>query len=351
MNNSARKFTPYLHAPESIKQTPQSATSIVSPIWDIFLVGGISLIIFLFCSVWFQNAVPAGDAVAFILTLGFFVNLPHFLVSYQLLYGDFRKEIFSRFRFFWAAVLVPILLGGFLVASFTASTPASLGYSLNAMLFFVGWHYVKQTFGAVVVSNAAKNVFYSKIERFFLKSNLYTLWMVSFFSGNIGNHDAVQDGIHYFSLNFPYWFMNVAYLGLAVSASGVVFTHLKKFINEGAAPSKMAVVSWLAIYVWLMPILIHPSYVHMIPMFHGLQYLLFVYSFRKNKVEANLKNIESSKKRKLWLVGIWGYLLGAVFLGVLASKVPPFVDGYFDWITRVPFTSTPTVFFITVFIK
>src|SRR5262249_20072732 len=143
----------------------------VSPVVDTLMIGGASLLFFFLAKTLFGNDRPSNEASWFVFNLSFFVNFPHFLSSYHMLYGDFRRELFRRPRYFVAGILVPAALVGILAYAFVNRQTGFLGVLANTMYFIVGWHYVKQVFGGIIVSNAAQKIFYSREERWTLKGS------------------------------------------------------------------------------------------------------------------------------------------------------------------------------------
>ena len=56
-----------------------------------------------------------------------------------------------RARYVVAGVVVPIALVLFFVVSVLRSDAVMLGYGANIMPFLVGWHYVRQGYGMLIV--------------------------------------------------------------------------------------------------------------------------------------------------------------------------------------------------------
>ena len=302
-------------------------TSALSGALPMLLIGGASLILLALMSVSLRPEAPATSIGWWVFSLSFVVNFPHFLVSYQMLYVDFRERIFKDLRFFWAGVLAPLLLIGVLLAGFAINNPRILGILASSMYFFVGWHYVKQIFGGISVSNAMIQFYYNKVERTLLKSNLFSLWAISFLIPNIGEHSYAQDGIGYSSLELPGWTLNLAYAALVLSGLAVVVTNVQKYIREGKTPSPTAIVCFITIYAWYVPALSHPMFMHLIPFFHSLQYLMFVYIFRRNKVVAAIDSPHSPEGRKRKVIDLYGYLAVPFVTGALLMFViPRFID-------------------------
>ena len=131
--------------------------------WDVFFLGGFSILTSLAALLLIDKTASVYTASKIAFAMAFVINHPHFLSSYMLIYGDFRKNIFKHPRYIWSAVIVPVLLGGLLTYSFAAGQVAWIGHTLNAMFFLVGWHYVKQVFGCVIVTSARRRIFYQPV--------------------------------------------------------------------------------------------------------------------------------------------------------------------------------------------
>lgn len=291
------------------------------------MIGGASIVLLLLMSLTLKSEAPDSELTWFVFNLSFLVNFPHFLISYQLLYHDFGSKVFSELRFFWAAVLVPLILIAILALGLFSPQPQILGYLSASMYFFVGWHYVKQTFGGITVANALEKFYFSGLERKALKWNLFSLWAISFVIPNVGQQNFSLNGITYQSLNLPHGLLSIAYGSLWASLVFVIYLIVRRYILEGKTPSHLAIICFLAIYAWYLPALAHPAFMHLIPFFHSLQYLLFAYVFRRNKIEATAP-AENSPERRLSLIsGIYGYiLLSALTGGVLMYFLPRFLD-------------------------
>jgi len=275
--------------------------------------------------VFYQQPYPDPFFAWLIFYLAFAVNFPHFLLSYQLLYMDFGHLIWKKFSFFWAAVIVPaMLIGGLAYAAYYVHS-SMLGYFANALYFFVGWHYTKQIYGGVVVTNALHNVFYSKIERWAVKSSLYSIWLLSWIWSNASLSKQWFYGIPYETLNFPMKLMPYCYTVAAVTFVAVLILHARKFIRERKAPAISAVACYLSIYIWFLPTFYNPTFYFTVSFFHSLQYLPFVYAFRRNKVDSQSSESRHPVSRKI--VYLYGYLLLSVITGaIFFSLLPGYID-------------------------
>lgn len=351
MSHASRKLHVANPAVSPIPEARSPEATLVSPAIDRLAIGGASILLLVLVGITLKPEAPAASISWLIFSFSYAVNFPHFLVSYQMLYTDFGHKIFKETRYFWAAVVVPVVLLGVLLGSFAFSSPETLGYLAASMYFFVGWHYVKQIFGGVVVTNALNKFFYNQMERTVLKTNLFSLWAISFLLPNVGKHTYAQDGISYTSMDLPEWTVQSAYVVLGLSFAAVLYTNIQKYVRDGRTPCLSSVICFFALYAWYLPALSHPMFASLIPFFHSLQYLLFVYTFRRNKIEARLENNNTPEGRKRRVLGLYGYLAipvitGATFMFIL----PRFLDG-FHLINPQLFGPTAFYFSFLIFIN
>src|SRR4051812_31665969 len=150
------------------------------------MIGGLSVLTFAVAYLFVDKTGSTNQISWAAFYLAFLVNNPHFMASYVLLYWDKRKELFTNKRFLWAAIVAPTLILGYMFACIFASSPKYLSYAVNVMYFTVGWHYIKQIYGTVVVTSAKRGYYFTKSESWALKLNLYPVWFMSFINGNLG---------------------------------------------------------------------------------------------------------------------------------------------------------------------
>lgn len=293
---------------------------------DLLFIGGASVLTFLYG--WFvcQQQPVSYQVATTIFYLAFFVNFPHFLLSYQLLYWDFRRFIFRKASFFWVAVVVPVILAGSLLLTARIGHQQRLGIFVNTLYFFVGWHYVKQIFGGMIVTNALQNYFYKPDERRILELNLYSVWLLSWVNSNVGlSHDLFY-GVSYETLGFPPILFACAYVFTGVTFLALLISQLRKYAQERRLPTLASVVCYVSIYLWFLPSLYNPTFFYTVSFFHSLQYLPFVYAFRRNKVAAEPGG------KKMWgkhgyFLNVYSYLLLSVITGAIFFWfLPNYID-------------------------
>jgi hypothetical protein len=304
-------------------------TSLLSPALDVLMIGGASLLLFVFAYFGVDKSANISQVSWAAFYLAFAVNNPHFMASYLLLYRDKRRELFSNKRYFWAAFVAPTLVLGYMVACIALESPKYLSYAVNFMYFTVGWHYIKQIYGTMVVTAARRGYYFTVSESRMLKANLFPVWFMSFINGNLGIRELMHYGIGYHTFDIPPVLQYVNYGLLAVSLVGVSYIIGRKWLKDGKLPGWPAIVSFAAIYVWYLPPLYHAAFWYMIPFFHSLQYLLFVITMKRNQytVEGAAQTSDPVAQRQYFASQFWGFIALILVTGYLTfDGIPYFLD-------------------------
>ncbi|MCX7675022.1 MAG: hypothetical protein N2Z70_04240, partial [Bdellovibrionaceae bacterium] len=279
MNTSVAVVT----KPQEFSPVSKLGPEILSSRWDSWLVGGLSLL-FLILFHFFVS--PQADIKTISWTMyyaSFVVNWPHFMMSYQILYGDLRSHWPEKKRYLWAGLVVPLLLIVAFAFSYLLPSPVGMGLLVQLMFVSVGWHYVKQVYGMMVVPAAKIGFSFDRPLRVAALSNLYSLWALSFVNGNYQERQAEFYGVKYFIPGLPTWLLTVCYV--AVGATGLIFLFLllRRWWERGQWLPAISWVSFLSLYAWYLPITYHPHFFYMVPFFHSLQYILFVAALKRNQ--------------------------------------------------------------------
>lgn len=316
---------------------PQT-TSLVSPFFDVMMAGGLAIILFLV----FQIAIDRNvDIFAWSIALyyaAFLVNFPHFAASYQLLYHDarhsflnFRNEPRFAMKLWWAGLVVPIILIGYFLWALSEGSMLLMGYLVNALYFFVGWHYIKQIYGCMIVFSSAKKIYFDVVERATILLPLYAIWALSYINVNTYAVSNVFYSIPFTSLSLPVWLVEATEIILFVTTLGFITMLILRRMLKKPLPPLAAMVAFISIYLWYIPLLYHPAYFYIIPLFHSLQYLLFVVAHRRNVALRAAPSAETSSQRSLttqltWLgVGLFLFmplfLISLIFFGNYRTTV------------------------------
>lgn len=289
---------------------------------DFLLLGGASLVL-IPLAIWFSPGEAERIWVAeWSLLAAHVINNPHFAYSYELFYRNFRERAFGvafpahlRFRYQFAAIYAPLLLAAFLVITLLERNFRLLGVAGNLMLFMVGWHYVKQGYGMLIVDGVLKRCFFDGRGKRVLLVNAYAVWLASWaFINSWGSSKQIW-GIAYYVIDIPRGVLAVLGGVAAVTtvASAAVLwrhRHVERFPWGGF------VAYVCSLYVWLF--ISHPVALLIIPAMHSMQYLLVVFRYRIN-MERSTKTFSGillpgrGAWSRLALFAVSGVLLGYLF--------------------------------------
>jgi hypothetical protein len=293
--------------PASPRQGPQAPLpSIISPVVDLLLVGGLSLLVFvpLLLTGSSDLLLIGVGAQALIATA---INMPHFMASYRIVYRS--KEMILRHK--WASIWVPLIMLAYMAAAIWQAQ-----YSLELVTVFIGvssaylaWHYTGQVWGMMASYAFLAGASFDKTERTLIRTSLRILlaWHVAWFLyTQLRDPSAVEP--FYLALSIG----SVVAFGLGVAG----LLRMRK--RTGAFPPLRAIVAWLAIFSWYAVIARDPRALFWVQIAHALQYLAFPI-----RVELNRTAKPDAPSR----VGVAGhmalYALGLLAVSVLASQVLP----------------------------
>jgi len=292
-------------------QNDNSDVSILHKKLDPWMIGGLSIIFLIFFHFFVS---PSADTVRLswvMYYISFFINWPHFIASYQMLYQDCKAH-FSKPHYFWAGVVVPVILLLSLGYSIVSVDSHVLSWIVQLMFVTVGWHYVKQVFGMIVVPSALNGVFLNRLERVVILINLYSLWALSFCYGQSHERQADFYGVKYYLIGVPNSVMDTL-LGIVIlTGLIVVLTLVKKYIREAKSIHPYGILAYLGLYMWYLPAFHHAHFFYMIPFFHSLQYLLFVFAVKKNEYSDG-QDLSSACGREVF-VKRFGRFFGTSFI-------------------------------------
>lgn len=256
---------------------------------DFWLLGGLSILVWMMMSLSTGHRMEYGvnnhfqNLAATSASLAIFVNYPHFLASYRLAYtrgwGFIRRH--------WAqTLLVPCLLIQVLAYAFFAASgwvsgssgPAVLGALVNVMFFTVGWHYTKQTFGVMMVYASYDRYPLQRWQREAVRYSLLALWWYSYAYSFQRPAEQQFWELRYQAWTLPPGSLLVTGVVLLCLVATVIYGVVVRNWQAGHRPGLNFIVPYLAMFVWWAPGLRQPEfYSFVVPFFHSLQYLVFVY--------------------------------------------------------------------------
>ena len=311
-----------------------SAGYLFHPVTDFIVAGGGSLIVAP-AIIWLirDKGAVTPKAVAAALLLSLVINFPHFAHSYQLLYTGIVRRITGstgwkvRVRYVWAGFVVPAALGVFFVGALASGNVRALGYSANVMALTVGWHYVKQGYGVAVVLSAIRRIYYTNVEKRLLLLNGYAVWIYSWMALNEALRAETYLGITYMTLALPPLARTLAGAAAVVTTLGVVFAITRRILVRHQPVSWNGLVGYgCSLYLWVVARYTDPLFALFVPMFHSLQYLLFVWRYEINKAEVDAQSDRRARGRRPSARDLFGrFVITGLVLGWLGFIILPIV--------------------------
>jgi len=256
------------------------------PLADWFLLGGSSLVVMPLLMLLPTQRWQATVALT-MMFLANFINHPHFAHSYQIFYRSFRAKLTSgdramRWRYAGAGIVAPVLIIGYFAYGLATENLRMVGLGFNAMGFFVGWHYVKQGYGMLMVDAAFKKRFFADEEKKLLLINAYAVWAFAYMHLNRVASQSDYWGVRTISIAMPGWLE----AGAAIVAGAAALTVLTMLARRIAAGRKLPVAGLTAylvtLYAWTAFPIFNPLCALVIPALHSIQYLAVVYRFQTN---------------------------------------------------------------------
>jgi len=316
--------------------TPNSTHTghIVSPLFDFFLLGGVSLIAFPLVMYAFPLAtldalkiLPLFAIIIFY--LDYLAGFPHFAYSYQLMYQDFLKKITGhidrplQYRYVLAGIIVPVAMVVFFAFCYIQNNTALLQHSVNVMLLTAGWHYAKQGFGILIVTSVYKKIFYSLWERRWLLWNAHLLWIYAWIMFNTGSKQKDYFSISFLTLGFPPIIEKCFTVLVVASTTVLIFLILNKYLKSRQVSFNGLTAYIASVYLWVIlrfglgydsPI--HPV-ILLIPFMHSLQYITIVIKMKRNEVKQ-----ERISQTAFFIFTVFGIVIGALIF----DSIPAFLD-------------------------
>lgn len=282
---------------QAVPATPK--TNLFGNITDTMLLGGASLVVLLAIAL-FLNPIQTyyEPTIIVVLALSHFINGPHFAQSYMIFYNGYREKIAAgnlpmplRLRYIAFGIIVPIILGAYFVYFALNPSAELLVFSICAMAFFVGWHYVKQGYGMMILDTVLKKSFLTALEKKILLVNAYVCWLSSYaFINSAPQFSTTMFGLNYQRLMLPQPEMaqNIATFAMLVTTLPTLVILAEKIVSLKSKAPYCGIVAYItSIYIWLFVAQMNPLFLLVIPAFHSLQYLTVVSRFVLNREKEN----------------------------------------------------------------
>ena len=282
---------PVVAAPQP---APADRRYLFGPAVDFLCLGGSSLIVLPLLLL-----VPASDygapLAATMLLVAHLINHPHFAHSYQIFYRGYRSKAFTaelgramQLRYIVAGIVAPAALLSFFALCLALGDARLLGYGGNAMAFFVGWHYVKQGYGMLMVDAALKRQFFKAEEKKVFLVNSYAVWIFSWLNFNDLVTEQSLWGLQYYTFAVPAPVVALAGAVALATTGATLWTLLARWRSTAALPVNGVTAYLVSLYIWLLLARFGPLWLLVVPALHSLQYLVVVWRFQANYEKAQL---------------------------------------------------------------
>jgi len=309
--------------------------ALISPQMDFWLLGGLSAVVLAIIWVlteWLHIELMR-DLPWWLFCASFVVNYPHFAYSYQVFYHSFWKRLktpestaWSHMRLCVAGIIAPAAIIGYLYMSFALKDPWLLATGVSVMLFLVGWHYVKQGYGVLITISIYKGIYMDNWQKRLLYIHAYAAWIFSWTRVNTTARMSEFHDVRYYALDLPPWLLDLATWGITATgiaaAAGVLWCWLVQ--RRGIALNGL--IGYLSsIYVWVAVPFYNTAFFYCIPFFHSLQYLPFIYKYKKTETERDRAGKDTKEAAMLYwsMVAfvVTGIALGAIFMDLLPKHL------------------------------
>ena len=313
--------------PASVAAAPQKY--LFGPFIDFFMLDKSTCVIL--PTLYFLPLKYEGLVAAIMLLLTNLINHPHFGHSYQIFYRNFARKVRGdgygrnlQIRYIFAGVVVPLAMIAFFAYGSLTGNTRLLGYAGNAMGFFVGWHYVKQGYGMLMVDAVLKRKFFSDQDKKVLLFNGYAVWLFAWLQTNVVITQRQFWGLDYYTFAVPPWLITIAMSIAAASSAATAVMFINRWRKHGGALPYNGVVAYVvSLYAWILFVTLNPLWLLVVPALHSLQYLAVVWRYQTNVERDRTDAVEKLEPKVLSTLGpvyrlrvlafiIFGALLGAL---------------------------------------
>ena len=354
-----------LAAPLPRSKSNEAGRSLFSPVVDFFLLGGGSIIIFAILAATVPVETGHGTLITLSLLLAHVINHPHFAHSYQIFYRDFGAKIRGRgypnelrVRYVAAGIVVPIILALLTCVGIASGHGRVLGLAANVMYFFVGWHYVKQGYGMLMLDAALKKRFFEADEKSLLLVNAYVTWICHWALANVVLNRGDFWGLRAYTIDIPMPLLLGAIGAAALTTIATAVTLVRKAaVKKKPVPVNGLTAYVVSIYIWTFAAF-YPIVGALTSVFHSLQYLAVVWRYRLNSESSRPDASETPLTGRLGAVlpkkmglRFMGFIALGTVLGYVGFwAIPKFLNAVVPY-DRAEFGPTLFLFVFWIFIN
>jgi len=250
------------------------------------------------------------------------LNDPHFSVTYLLFYEDARGRLLGdrfgrtqKVRYWLAGVVAPLGLGIWAISALATESAVSLGLMFQLMFLLVGWHYVKQGFGVMMVLSARRGIRFTPRERFVILAHAYAGWFYAWASPIDTGRRIVEKQVVYTTVAHPPYLEQVTLVLFGISTVALIVVLAMKRRREGPVALLTPLTGLLcSVWAWSVFSGIDPLVRYAVPALHSLQYLYFVRLLKEPQAREREGPpfFETSARNRLGLLVVSALVLGAI---------------------------------------
>lgn len=320
----------------TLTPTAPPRNAIINPWIDFLFCGGLSIAA---VAGFFIYSFIAPDSVVFsrglsnrdILLFGTWINAPHFMASYRLLYRT--KDQIVRHR--WASIYAPLVLLGVIAFSLLSPSPGARGpeFANTAVVemfvmvatILLAWHYTGQAWGMTASFAYIAGIRMELSERRMIRSGCWSLlvWHILWACLMLPNEAPLNQSNLLVvtivrdlapAIEMLYHVCTVVVL-LTIPLGIYGFFRLHKRTGQRLPLGSLS--PWVAIYLWYGLIWAYPGVFAVLQIFHALQYLIFPI-----RVEINQYTAKADPTQMKRLIRGVVYYLILVAIGYLVFFLP-----------------------------
>jgi len=258
------------------------------------------------------------------------INDPHFAVTYLLFYRNVKARLFSpslpkaqRLRYLVAGFVAPLGLLVCAVAALALPSARLLGALTQLMFLLVGWHYVKQGFGVVIVLSGHRGTGFDAGERRILLAHCFAGWAYAWASPFDPGRSVEEKGVIYTTFAQPHWLEPLTQVVFFASIVPLVLMLVRKWRRARGLPLAPLVGLLCSVWLWTVYSGVDPLFMYLIPALHSVQYLYFVWLLKRRQAGAH-EGPPNFGRPVAVVLGTWAFsavLLGLVLFHLLPSAL------------------------------
>lgn len=297
-----------------------SNKNLLNPRFDIATAGGLSLIAFLFFSVF--NINTNSELFLRLLSIGSnLVNHPHYMATYFRAYASWQ----SFKEYFLSTLLAPIILAVGAVACFIY--PANWApIFFKAYLVSSGYHYSGQTYGISLIYSSKNGFHLDKLQKLIIAFFIYSSYFYNLAhleSKAAPTSDILGIALHPLGLPVQLVGLSTALISLAfLLYLGLNFYLYKSQKNTLPVIVHIVVISQI---VWFVIGAYNKAFIMFVPFFHSLQYLLVtVYTNFRSEFNGTFHSMKALGQF-FWSMTFLKYYRLLVIIGMLFFVGIPFL--------------------------